>query len=312
MGSSLVASKVHQRKRPEDGVKSELDAKDDLFSNDAKSPGEDFDLDHVVSIAYITLTASQFLHPLLSFPPRPTPEAFSCCTLPLSKLSKPTSTPCNNLEQSAYLIDSHSTQYLNFALFGFINPARIVEQGKTSTLADDVVGRIDMTTNFFGKEMNNTSMGSSSQAPEQIPHSSFPLLPEQFHRPWLSNSLSHSLASSPISSSRLNLTLPLQIDVIVRFDDETMKVTSYDATLRRWSEFWDYFIPFLVPKAAEELMAANTAGVDYANSTDIVVHRAAADIYTVAQTYCVGDSKQYDSYGQCIEFLTKKVPFGAA
>ncbi|KAK0187764.1 hypothetical protein F5146DRAFT_1141226 [Armillaria mellea] len=71
--------------------------------------------------------------------------------------------------------------------------------------------------------------------------------------------------------SSVNLALPLQIDVIVRFDDDTMKVTSYDTTLRHWSDFRDYFIPFLVPKAAEELMAANTTGVDYSSSTDIIV-----------------------------------------
>ncbi len=103
----------------------------------------------------------------------------------------------------------------------------------------------------------------------------------------------------------MNLTLPVQIDVIIRFDDETMKVTSYDATLRRWSEFWDYFIPLLVPKAAEELMAANTTGVDYGNSTDIIVHRAAADICTEAQTYCLGEDQQYES---CVNRPTACMP----
>ncbi len=100
----------------------------------------------------------------------------------------------------------------------------------------------------------------------------------------------------------MNLTLPLQVDVIVRFNDTDMTITSYDATFRRWSQFWDYFIPLLVPKAAEELRAANTTGVDYSNSTDIIVHRAAADICTEAQTYCLGKDQQYEScvFTSCI------------
>ncbi|PBK97324.1 hypothetical protein ARMGADRAFT_634355 [Armillaria gallica] len=171
-----------------------------------------------------------------------------------------------------------------------------------------------MTTNFFGKEINVEYLyglflaGARANTTQLIP-TPIKTVPQALV---IEQPVAFVSFITDFFFSSVNLTFPLQIDVIVRFDDETMKVTSYDATLRRWSEFWDYFIPLLVPKAAEELMAANTIGVDYGNSTDIIVHRAVTDICTVAQTYCVGDNKQYDSYDQCFEFLTKKVPFGAA
>ncbi|KAK0187763.1 hypothetical protein F5146DRAFT_1104650 [Armillaria mellea] len=190
----------------------------------------------------------------------------------------------------------------------FVNPAPIVEQGHASTLADNVVGRIDITTNFVGQELNIEYLyglfleGASANTTQLIgtPVTTVPqaLVVEQ---PVVFVSFITDLLFP-----KVNLTLPLQIDVILRFDDETMKVTSYDASLRRWSEFWDYYIPLLVPQAAEELMAANTTGVDYTNSTDIIVHRAAADICTEAQTYCVGENQQYESYDQCVQFLTKR------
>ncbi|KAK0202087.1 hypothetical protein DFS33DRAFT_1047010 [Desarmillaria ectypa] len=196
----------------------------------------------------------------------------------------------------------------------FVNPAPIVEQGNASTLADNVVGRIDITTNFVGQELNIEYLyglfleGATANTTQLIgtPVTTAPqaLVVEQ---PVVYVSFITDLLFSTV-----NLTLPIQIDVILRFDDETMKVTSYDATLRRWSQAWDYYIPLLVPKVAEELMAANTTGVNYGNSTDIIVHRAAADICTEAQMYCLGENQQYESYEQCVQFLTKEVPFGAS
>ncbi|KAK0441678.1 hypothetical protein EV421DRAFT_636920 [Armillaria borealis] len=196
----------------------------------------------------------------------------------------------------------------------FVNPAPIVEQGNASTLADNVVGRIDITTNFVGQELNIEYLyglfleGATANTTQLIP-TPIRTVPQALV---IEQPVAFVSFITDFLFSTVNLTLPVQIDVIIRFDDETMKVTSYDATLRRWSEFWDYFMPLLVPKATEELMTANTTGVDYSNSTDIIVHRAAADICTEAQTYCLGENQQYESYEQCVQFLTKEVPFGAS
>ncbi|KAK0243904.1 hypothetical protein EDD85DRAFT_179726 [Armillaria nabsnona] len=207
--------------------------------------------------------------------------------------------------------------YIN-ALFefgeGFLDPASIVEQGKASTLANNVIGRVDITTNFVGQELNIEYLfglfleGSKANTTQLIP-TPVGFTPQALviEQPVVFVSLIFDAFFKTV-----NLTLPLQIDVIVRFDDTNMMITSYDVTFRRWSQFWDYFIPLLVPKAAEELIAANTTGVDYSNSTDIIVHRAAADICTEAQTYCLGKDQQYESYEQCIHFLTKELPFGAS
>ncbi|KAK0187765.1 hypothetical protein F5146DRAFT_1207088, partial [Armillaria mellea] len=196
----------------------------------------------------------------------------------------------------------------------FIDPASIVEDGKASKLADNVVGRVDVTTNFVGQELNDEYIfglfleGSKANTTQLIP-TPVAIIPQALviEQPVVFVNFIVDFLFETV-----NLTLPLQIDAVIRFNDTNMTVTSYDATFRRWSQAWDYFIPFLVPKAAEELMAVNTTGVDYTNSTDIIVHRAAADICTVAQTYCLGENQQYESYEDCVHFLTKEVPFGAS
>ncbi|PBK75174.1 hypothetical protein ARMSODRAFT_509260 [Armillaria solidipes] len=212
--------------------------------------------------------------------------------------------------------NSTETYILTLLQFGndFIDPAPIVEQGKVSTLADNVIGRVDVTTNFVGRELNIEYIyglfleGSKANTTQLIP------TPVGFTPQALVIEQPVVFVSFIVNFSfpTVDLTLPLQIDAVVRFDDTNMTITSYDATFRRWSQFWDYFIPLLVPKVTEELMAANTTGVDYGNSTDIIVHRAAADICTEAQTYCLGENRQYESYEQCVQFLTKEVPFGAS
>ncbi|KAK0487759.1 hypothetical protein IW261DRAFT_1558803 [Armillaria novae-zelandiae] len=176
----------------------------------------------------------------------------------------------------------------------FVNPAPIVEHGNASTLADNVVGRIDITINFVGQELNI----------------------EYLYGLFLEGATANTtqLIGTPVTTVPQTLVVEQPV-VFVRFITDllfrtTVKVTSYDAILRRWSEFWDYYIPLLVPKTAEELMAANAAGVDDTNSTDVVVHRAAADICTEAQTYCLGENQQYELYKKCVHFLTKEVPFG--
>ncbi|KAK0487758.1 hypothetical protein IW261DRAFT_1449602 [Armillaria novae-zelandiae] len=196
----------------------------------------------------------------------------------------------------------------------FLDPISIIEQGKSSMLADDVVGRVDVTTNFVGQELNNEYIfglfleGSKANTTQFIP-TPIGITPQALviEQPVVFVSF-----IVDVYFKTVDLTLPFQIDAILRFNDTNMTITSYDTTFRRWSQFWDYFIPLILPKAAEELMAANTTGVDYGNSTDIIVHRAAADICTVAQTYCLGENQQYESYKKCVHFLTKEVPFGAS
>ncbi|KAK0504310.1 hypothetical protein EDD18DRAFT_1345201 [Armillaria luteobubalina] len=167
----------------------------------------------------------------------------------------------------------------------FINSTSIIEHGKASKMADNVVGRVDITTYFVGQELNN----------------------EYLYGLFLEGSRANTTQLIP---TPVGFTLQaLVIEQPVVFNDTDMTITSYDSTLRRWSQVWDYYIPLLVPKAAEELMAANTTGVDYANSTDIIVHRAAADICTEAQTHCLGENQQYESYEQCVQFLTKGTGF---
>lgn len=102
-----------------------------------------------------------------------------------------------------------------------------------------------------------------------------------------------SLIASLMYPTVGNYTLPLQIDLVLRFDDD-MKIISYDATLRRWSEAMEYIIPILAPQIAKELNDTYEPGKS--NDTELVVQRAATDICNIAMQHCTGSNNQYQSY----------------
>ncbi|KAI5478206.1 hypothetical protein MNV49_005373 [Pseudohyphozyma bogoriensis] len=193
---------------------------------------------------------------------------------------------------------------------GFLNPAEIVNAGIDSpAFADDIVGRVDVTTTFEGIELNT----------------------EYIYALWLG--ITNDNTSTPLIGSAANQTiqtlviqppvvfvstitnlyyatmdyiLPMQIDLILNFNDD-LKITTYDVTFRRWPEAWNYLLPKLGPQLAKEMNMTFSAT---SNITALVARRAAIDVCDVAMEYCVGSNVQYSSHDQCMQFLTEEVPFG--
>lgn len=88
----------------------------------------------------------------------------------------------------------------------------------------------------------------------------------------------------------INYTLPIQIDLWFIFDND-LKVTSYDATFRRYPQAFNYVLPKLGPHIAKELGVAYNA----TNLRQIVAQRVIIDTCSMALQYCVGNNTQYDS-----------------
>ncbi|KAI5478199.1 hypothetical protein MNV49_005366 [Pseudohyphozyma bogoriensis] len=194
---------------------------------------------------------------------------------------------------------------------GFLNPASIVDSGVDSpAFAEDIIGRVDVTTTFEGIQLNTEYIYALWLAVTND-NTTTSLLGS------IQNQTVQTLVIEPpvvFVSTITNLyyptvdfLLPVQIDLILRFDDD-LKITSYDATFRRWSEAWYYLLPKIVPQIAIELNTTYNATTS--NSTALVAERAAIDVCSVAMEYCVGNNTQYTSHDECMTFLTEDVPFG--
>lgn len=74
----------------------------------------------------------------------------------------------------------------------------------------------------------------------------------------------------------------------------------------RGSFAFSYIIPKLIPRIAAEL------GEDPATADPValITKRAAIDICTAHEMYCVGENKQYEGMEECMHFIMYERPFG--
>ncbi|KAI4153795.1 MAG: hypothetical protein LQ341_000489 [Variospora aurantia] len=202
-------------------------------------------------------------------------------------------------------------------LENFIYPADIVQaQAINSTLlSEDVLGRIDITRTFKGRELNTEYLfglfaNLASVSPGAISLLGIPLSYEIVHFTAnqnivssLTRSVSLQLLSLFFKFSALNLLLPLEILGWNTYNARG-EISQYDATFKNWQ--W----------AVDRLLLA--AGHQYgtANSTQSTIRALqqaiARSICGTSQKYCKGKDAQYRSERECLGFLTREVRFGEA
>ncbi|KAF8879808.1 hypothetical protein BD779DRAFT_1550624 [Infundibulicybe gibba] len=97
--------------------------------------------------------------------------------------------------------------------------------------------------------------------------------------------------------------IPVQFNVFFMFDDDG-KVTQYDSQLVRSSWVFPTLLPKLAPQLAAELnMPPDTDPVS------LITTRAALDICSAHEQFCVGANLQYNSTAECMSFI-HSIPFG--
>ncbi|KIY49529.1 hypothetical protein FISHEDRAFT_26124, partial [Fistulina hepatica ATCC 64428] len=176
-------------------------------------------------------------------------------------------------------------------------------------LADDVVGRIDVTTTFVGQELNieylfGLFLETTRQNATQLIGSP---VRSQIQSVALQPPVTSVSFITDMYYSTVDYTIPLQIDMFINWDD-SLAIRSYDATLRRWDQLFDYLMPRLAPAIAEEFGETYEPGVS--NITNLIARRAATDVCEIAMEHCLGENQQYDSLDHCMHFLTVETPFG--
>ncbi|BGP12390.1 hypothetical protein JCM10213_002005 [Rhodosporidiobolus nylandii] len=193
----------------------------------------------------------------------------------------------------------------------FVNPTSVIEKGRSESLADDCVGRVDVTTTFEGQELNTEYLFGLFSGVRNENSTSIIGYPasQTIQALVVEPPIVYFSAIVQLAYPTLNLSVPVQLDVTTAWNDD-LKIISYDAAFRRWSQQFKYASDHIAPQIAKELN--ETYDPVSTNKTALFARKAAIELCSTAMDHCTGDNQQYDSYEQCYIFLTEERPFGEA
>ncbi|MCJ1465192.1 hypothetical protein MMC07_003808 [Pseudocyphellaria aurata] len=217
----------------------------------------------------------------------------------------------------------------------FISPANERQQMQakainSTLLAEDVIGRLDITRDFQGRELNTEYLfglfAQLAASPDSISLLGVPLSYEITHFAASQNIASAStrlvfksnfrfrceykavqrqltFASRVIfNTTGFDLPVPVTIDTWVAFNS-AKEISQYDAVFK----WWPWALEYVLTKAAVKLGTKSLAA-----TVEKFTEGLAESICSTAQDSCKGKDLQYASKSECLEFLTQKVRFGQA
>ncbi|KAK4703616.1 hypothetical protein P7C70_g2598, partial [Phenoliferia sp. Uapishka_3] len=193
-------------------------------------------------------------------------------------------------------------------LDGFINRDPIVANGNSPALAQDVVGRIDITSTFVGQELNTEYLyGLFWTAAQTTTTTLIPYITSQSIQALvIEPPLVYTSVIVQAGYPTINFSLPVQLDLTLNFDNDLL-IQSYDVVNRRFAQAIDYILPQLVQQISKEI---NATAEEAANPAGIITKHAAIDICDAHEQFCVGENAQYTSSDACRTFITNELPFG--
>lgn len=185
----------------------------------------------------------------------------------------------------------------------FIYPANL-KQAQTITsdlFTPDVQGRVDITRNFDGAELNTEYLFGLFSDPNAISLVGIPISYE------ITEFVAYDRAAAASTIITFNATtfgkvLPVTIDTFIAWNDER-KIWQYDATFR----WFDWLLDTLFAAVASRIGATNTD-----QAVQFVTKTLANSICKTAQDHCTGANQQYPNMDACLQFLTQKIRFGKA
>ena len=197
--------------------------------------------------------------------------------------------------------------YLNrnfWDAFTFPEDGQQVKAINASIFAPDVVGRVDASRTFHGRQLNTEYVfGSFATLAGQNNTTTLLGVPTRKY-------LTHFAANKNIVSCAevvwfdckvISETLPVEIDAWFVYDSVGL-IVEYDITFR-WLEWTIDYI--------QQRFAQNT-GQSHEKAKKDLETGIITQICKTASEYCIGPLQQYDSFGQCTTYLQTKVRFGKA
>ena len=216
-------------------------------------------------------------------------------------------------ESSSAASPSYSTEQLYSMTVDFIESflwPRNQQQTNSinsTLLTEDVLGRVDVTRNFVGRQLNTEYIYGLFAGIRNNPDPKFFTLlgtPETYklaHWAGLGNVVSFAVVED-LQVQATNEKVPFEVDVWLTFNHHH-QVSQYDATFR--------YLQWALDSVAQQGMAA----LKMSNATafqGLIAQKLATSICSIAQTSCNGTNQQYNSTQDCLEHLTTKVRYGQA
>ncbi|KAJ7159484.1 hypothetical protein C8R46DRAFT_1354212 [Mycena filopes] len=196
--------------------------------------------------------------------------------------------------------------------FGYPRNAEVTKSINYTGFAEDIVGRVDVTTTFVGRELNTEYIFGL-----------FAQLATTTSTPLIGIPLTSTLTDIVVQGNLVIATtlrefnwtgkwnpylqmgiFPTVWELKFLFNDEG-QITQYDAILFRASALFADVWPKLAKHLRRELDLPK-----HTPTTQVLHIRAAIDICTAQEKYCVGANKQYESRKACLDFVLHKIPFG--
>ncbi|RFU29087.1 hypothetical protein B7463_g7214, partial [Scytalidium lignicola] len=195
---------------------------------------------------------------------------------------------------------------VNF-LNNYTYPNNVVQaESINSTLfAENVLGRVDITRTFDGRELNTEYMfglfANLAANPNALSLLGVPLSYEilQFAA---NDYITSATARIMFNFTSLNLMVPVEVGLWHAWNDQG-QVLQYDATFKWFDWLLDYVVDSSMP-----LFGVNTTTAAVGVLTDLL----AQSICATATEFCVGANLQYDNTTDCYNYLTQDVRFGEA
>lgn len=173
----------------------------------------------------------------------------------------------------------------------------------SSYFAEDVVGRIDVTRNFKGKELNTEYLfGLFSQLSDNSVTNLIGYSTSYEVYEFLGNCNQYTMAvvNNGTFPSLGNASLPIAVNIWIKLN-EYKEIVQYDLTFLKFERLFD-----AIELAGYQALSGNSTATEvppegYQQLQKLLVN----SICQVHEKYCQKDYPQYDSQDDCVEYLMK-------
>ncbi|KAL4755605.1 uncharacterized protein BDW70DRAFT_165324 [Aspergillus foveolatus] len=185
----------------------------------------------------------------------------------------------------------------------FLYPANLEEAKAINStfFAADVQGRVDITRNFDGAEINTEYLFGLFTDPNHVNIVGVPVSYNIVKFVAIDNIASASTIVI-FNSTIFGTSLPVTIDTFIAWNDQK-QIWQYDATFR----WFGYLLDTVIASAA-----SNTNNTSPEQAKSFIANILASSLCQTHERHCNGTNQQYSSPAECFNFLTRGVRFGQA
>lgn len=189
----------------------------------------------------------------------------------------------------------------------YIYPANTqqVKAINSTLFAENILGRVDVTRNFNGRELNTEYIFGLFAGLQQTPHF-FSLVGIPTSYSFIHFAANQNIVSVAVVLNFVNQALgvnaPTEIDMWMTFNADG-EISQYDVTFRRFDWQFDWLLSI-----GQADLGINSTAAMAAEVTALL----ATSVCETASLYCNGTNLQYTDFDSCYAYLTEDVRLGSS